>query len=290
MVNSFATEGAFLESERSMKKCCYATPLRGPQHLMDLCGETLPRTWSLLQLSEHDEIMEICTVDMQSLFTMKQENNYVICYYNQALELKPEITAQLPTSEFMRDILIFNETHWKSALCYSESCCPAGGKRYIPQVTTCKAIRLWQDALADWIFDTFDNPNLELINTLENLDVRDWLLSRAISAGQNDWYDFLCFLAHHHESVALFTIIAGFEFSKGNDERTQNFLQKASAVKHDYPLLALLQRGFASAMPRDVLVQSLTRFETTKQQIQCAHEASLSPKASPPTATRTGER
>lgn len=256
---------------------------------MELCGNSLPQGWGVVELSANDEITDIYSTNLDALLNMDTSKNYVVCFFSEELDTESEIFNQLPTSEFLRDIIIFNSSRWKSALCHSDACCPRDGKPYRTTLTTCRAIRLWQDALADWILGKA-RAHDDILATLENLDVRDWVLSQAISSSNEDWKEFLMYLSTTHTQISLFTILAGFYYTKSDDVNTSLFLQKAKAIGLEYPLLALLDRGIQSAMPAHVLIQSLQRFERTKQNIRCINEASLLPKASPPTATRTGER
>jgi|GEM_PF-5171804 len=256
---------------------------------MESVGHLLPHEWSVVQLTLDDEIVEITEIHYKSILTEQRSTNYVLCSFRESLEIETSEVAQIPSSEYLRDIIIFNGTHWKSALCTSESCCPPDGKPYVSAPTTCEAINLWQDALADWII-TSTTPPENLLCSLSNLDVRDWLLSRAIAATNNDWREFFQMLVKQYPSVAIHTILAGFSYITHNKDALTVHLQKAKEFDENYPLLQLLQRGLSSSMPSKVLSESLQRFETRKNEIHCIKKASLSPKASPPTATRTGER
>lgn len=256
---------------------------------MELFGDFLPQGWSVVDLSPQDEVIGIYTATIDVLLTTEKSNHYVICYFNELLNSESATVKQFPTSEFLRDIIIFNPTRWKSALCNSGTCCPREGKPYQSILTTCRAINMWQDALADWILGKYDT-NKDILDTLENLDVRDWLLSQAITSSEKDWKEFLTSLSDRYPQISLLTILAGFYYTKSDDANTELYLQKAKALEMEYPLLTLLDRGVQSCMPAKVLIQSLQRFEDAKQNIQCIYKASLLPKASPPTATRTGER
>ena len=256
---------------------------------MELCGNSLPQDWAVVELSAHDEVTDIYATDINALLTKDKSSNYVICHFDEELNSESEIFKQLPPSEFLRDIIVFNASRWKSALCNSDACCPQDGKLYQAILTTCRAISMWQDALADWILGKA-RAHDDILATLENLDVRDWVLSQAISSTNQDWREFLTSLSDTNPQISLFTILAGFYYTKSDDVNTSLYLQKAKALELHYPLLTLLDSGVQSSMPPHVLIQSLQRFEVMKQNIRCVNKASLSPKASPPTATRTGER
>lgn len=272
-----------------MKQCCLALSVRGPQHLMELCGDILPRNLSVVELSAQDAVTAIVQTHFEELMHSNRQENYVICLYSSSFNDDYSKYAEIPTSEYLRDIIIFTDTHWKSLLCNSTQCCPEEGKEYSQQLTTCVLIRAWQEGLADWILQVPNSMDV-LIESLTNLDVRDWVLSRAITSGETDWVTFLEYLTETHHNVALYTILAGFHYTKEDRDRALMYLGKARDVQSEYPLLQLLERGIMSSMPASVLTNSLQRFDETKHNIQCIKEASLLPKASPPTATRTGER
>ena len=272
-----------------MNQCCVSIQVRGPQHLMESVGHLLPHGWSVIFLTSDDEIIEIKTEAFDLILTEKRVTNYVLCVFRENLKIDPTEVAEIPSSEYLRDIILFNDTHWRSALCTSETCCPRDGKSYGSALLTCEAINLWQEALADWIIN-LSTPDEDLLHSLSNLDVRDWLLSRSIAATSIDWREFLEKLVSQYPSVALHTILAGFYYVSSNNEALTIHLMKARELDENYQLLQLLQRGLDSSMPSHILIKSLERFETRKKEIHCLNKVSLSPKASPPAATRTGER
>ena len=274
-----------------MKQCCFNIVVRGPQHLMDTCGTDLPRGSSVVLLSESDVIEDIQESSIENIVHQRQTSHYVICCFSPNLEIHPVFRDSLTNNQFLRDILIFNDSHWKSALCNSEQCCPPAGKTYTPSVTTCRAIAMWQDALADTILNLQSSDFSSLLQTLNNLDVRDWVLAQALSAHRSDWLSLLnAMRAGHNTNVALLTILAGYYYAENKKNQTRSLLDQAQNIDSSYSLLVLLQRSIASDMPVEILHQSLSRFETTKRDLSCLNKVSLLPKASPPTATRTGER
>ncbi len=165
------------------------------------------------------------------------------------------------------DVLLVSPTHWWSAMCHDEDCCPQTGRprlspRFSPLSST-ERKRLWtewQELRTDThLSTTWEAERLAtLIDGLVDLRLRDCILAHA---GQHPdqrtaWTQLILVLLDNpnfSRNVALKTTLCALTYLRGDLNAARAIAEEALNIDGSYSLALLLHKGLVTKAPPGTL-------------------------------------
>lgn len=165
------------------------------------------------------------------------------------------------------DALLVSPTHWWSAMCHDEDCCPPAGRpRLAPRYPTLNRQtrqQLWDEwqrlmLCPQLLTDLKPTSTAVLVDGLIDLRLRDSILAHA---GQNPdsrnaWRQLIIALlgdSNFSRNVALKTTLCALTYLEGDLKAARAIAEEALQIDGNYSLALLLHRGLVTKAPPGTL-------------------------------------
>lgn len=241
--------------------------INGPAHLIEILSEKY-----LIDVLKQNSVLVWLSADRKLVDVSKSSQMLDEPYVIQ-LEIFPE---EFPISfppqinfagdTHLLDYLLLTPTHWKSAICENENCCPPKGKPWskLNDVSSSQESTSLQADFNNLIFrsELGGQIDSESVTLLSNLRFRDaWLVYLVSEPSEmeqkvNHWIQILEASALLKESHILLTLRGILSYLQNDRNTANSWITQALRLDSEYRLAQLVNRALENDAPLELVIDS----------------------------------